>query len=227
MIREGIESIRYGVVGNPAYSETAAIAAILEIMAFIGTPVHIMRVSTARGVELIADAKQRGVRVTASTTWMHLLFSTQDLATYDPNLRLEPPLGNFRDLKALQNGVKEGIIDAIAIDHQAYTYEEKTVPFALAPPGVIGLELALPVLWQKLVATEILSATQLWQALSLQPRLCLQQSPLQINSDISNLILFDTQKTWQINSQNIHSQGANTPWWHQEITGKVIPWNSL
>jgi dihydroorotase len=228
-IREGAESIRYGLVGNPNYAESAAIAAILEIIASLDTPVHIMRVSTARGVELIANAKQRGVPVTASTTWMHLLFSTQDQGKYNPNLRLEPPLGNLSDLKALQKGVKEGIIDAIAIDHQAYTYEEKTVPFALAPPGVIGLELALPILWQKLVATEILSPTQLWQALSFKPRLYLQQPNLTINSDSHtlNLILFDTQKTWQVNQQNIQSQGANTPWWNQEIKGKVLPWSFL
>lgn len=227
-IREGAQSIRYGLVGNPAYSEASAIAAILEIIASLEVPVHIMRVSTARGVELIADAKQRGVPVTASTTWMHLLFSTQDQANYNPNLRLEPPLGNFSDLKALQQGIQEGIIDAIAIDHQAYTYEEKTVPFALAPPGVIGLELALSILWQKLVTTEIISAIQLWQALSLKPRRCLQQKSLSINnSHTSDLILFNSQKTWQVNRQNIHSLGANTPWWNQEITGKIIQWNSL
>ena len=226
-IREGIESIRYGLVGNPAYGEAAAIAAILEIVASIGTPIHLMRVSTARGVELIAEAKKRGVPVTASTTWMHLLFSTQDGVTYNSNLRLEPPLGNPNDLKALQQGIREGIIDAIAVDHQAYTYEEKTVPFAIAPPGVIGLELALPILWQKLVTTKVLSAIQLWQALSLKPRYCLGQEAIAINSDLADLILFDTTKTWQINNRNLHSLGANTPWWQQKATGKVITWNSL
>jgi dihydroorotase len=226
-IREGADSIRYGLVGNPDYAETTAIAAILEIIASLDTPVHIMKVSTARGVELIADAKQRGVPVTASTTWMHLLFSTQDQNKYNPNLRLEPPLGNLSDVKALQDGVRSGIIDAIAINHQAYTYEEKTVPFAQAPPGVIGLELALPILWQKLVTTKILTPTQLWQALSLKPSLYLQQPTPNINSgsDIANLVLFDTEKTWQVNQQNIQSQGANTPWWNQEITGKVLRWN--
>jgi dihydroorotase len=229
IFREGVESIRYGLVGNPAYAETAAIAAILEIIASLDTPVHIMRVSTARGVELIANAKQRGVPVTASTSWMHLLFSTQDRVNYNPNLRLEPPLGNVTDLKELQNGIREGIIDAIAINHQAYTYEEKTVPFAQAPPGVIGLELALAILWHKLVTTKILTPVQLWQALSLKPRLYLQQPSLPINTDshISDLILFDTQKTWQVNQQTIYSQGANTPWWNQEIAGKIIPWNCL
>ncbi len=227
LIREGANSVRYGLVGNPGYAETAAIAAVLEIVASINTPVHIMRVSTSRGVELIADAKERGLPVTASSSWMHLLFNTQDQANYDPNLRLEPPLGNPKDQKTLQQGIKEGVIDAIAIDHQAYTYEEKTVPFALAPPGVIGLEIALPILWQKLVKTEILTSIELWNALSVKPRLCLQKKPLPLNSSLADLTLFDTSKKWQLNSQTSHSKCMNTPWWQQQITGKVIPWQSL
>ena len=114
----------------------------------------LMRVSTARGTELIARAKQRGLPITASTTWLHLLKSTADAANYDPNLRLVPPLGNPEDRQALRQGVKAGIIDAIAIDHSPLTYEEKTVAFADAPPGVIGLELALPLLWQSLVVAD-------------------------------------------------------------------------
>ena len=180
VVREGEISIRYGMSGNPGFSEAAIIAAVLEIVAEIPTAVHIMRVSTKRGVELIADAKSRGIPVTASTTWMHLLWDSSAVASYDPNLRLEPPLGNIKDRSALIAGVKQGIIDAIAIDHRAYTYEEKTVPFAQAPPGVIGLELALPLLWQKFVASGQWSALELWQALSSRPR---EVSPATTHSD--------------------------------------------
>ena len=222
VIREGVNSIRYGLVGNPGYSEASAIAAILEIVATINTPVHLMRVSTARGVELIAAAKERGVPVTASTTWMHLLFSTADLANYDPNLRLEPPLGNPKDLQVLQDGVPAGIIDAIAIDHQGYTYEEKTVAFSEAPTGAIGLQLALPILWQKFVTTQKWSALQLWQALSSNPLLCLQRSPNPIAINSSEFTLFDPEKIWTVDHQHIHSLSSNTPWWGQQIQGKTI-----
>ncbi|MGF1540834.1 MAG: dihydroorotase [Pleurocapsa sp.] len=222
-IREGAMSISAGLLGNPAFSEAAAIAAVLEIVAAIDTPVHIMRVSTQRGVELIADAKQRGVPVTASTTWMHLLFNTNHSSSYDPNLRLEPPLGNKNDQIALIDGVEQGIIDAIAIDHQAYTYEEKTVPFAQAPPGVIGLQLALPLLWQKFVTTGKWSALQLWQALSSRPRQCLQQPPIKITPhQPTELVLFHTQQTWIANSQNLKTPAQNSPWYGQEIIGRVI-----
>ncbi|MEO1670229.1 MAG: dihydroorotase, partial [Cyanobacteria bacterium J06631_2] len=180
VVREGEASIRYGMAGNPGYSEAAIIAAALEIAAEMPSILHIMRISTRRGVELIADAKARGVNVTASTTWMHLLWNSEAVNSFSSNLRLEPPLGSELDRQALVEGVRQGIIDAIAIDHQAYTYEEKTVAFALAPPGVIGLEFALPLLWQRFVATGEWSALELWQALSSRPRQCLQQKVQQI-----------------------------------------------
>jgi dihydroorotase len=227
VIREGFDSIRYGMPGVPGFSEAAIIAAVIEIVAEIPTPVHIMRVSTKRGVELIADAKERGVPITASTTWMHLLWSSKAVGSYDPNLRLQPPLGDEDDQTALITGVQQGVIDAIAIDHQAYTYEEKTVPFALAPPGVIGLELALPLLWQKLVNNNTWSALELWQALSSRPRQCLQQKPRAIAPQQSaNLVLFDTQAVWLANQDHLYSPATNTPWYNKQINGKVIKtWN--
>jgi dihydroorotase len=223
VVREGNASIRYGMSGSPGFSEAAIIAAVLEIVAEILTPVHIMRVSTKRGVELIADAKARGIKVSASTTWMHLLWDSDAIGSYNPNLRLEPPVGNESDRIALVDGVRQGIIDAIAIDHQAYTYEEKTVAFALAPPGVVGLELALPLLWQKFVKSGAWSAIELWQALSSRPRQCIQQHPMAIASEQGiDLVLFDPEKKWLANQDNLKSPAANTPWYNQEITGKVI-----
>ncbi|MEO0849771.1 MAG: dihydroorotase, partial [Cyanobacteria bacterium J06648_1] len=153
IMREGADSIQWGLPGNPSASETSAIAALLELVANTFTPIHIMRVSTARSVELIEDAKAKGLPVTASTTWMHLLLDTSSVKTYHTALNLEPPLGNPRDMMALRRGVRQGILDAIAIDHSPFTYEEKTVAFAQAPPGAIGLELALTLLWKNLVET--------------------------------------------------------------------------
>ena len=223
VIREGIESIRYGMTGSPSFSEAATIAAILEIAAEIPSSLHIMRVTTKRGVELIAEAKDRGVNVTASTTWMHLLWDSSNLSSYSSNLRLEPPLGNKFDRLFLADGVRQGIIDAIAIDHQAYTYEEKTVPFAIAPPGVIGLELALPLLWQRFVETGEWSAIELWQALSSRPRQYWRQKSKAIAvEETVDLVLFDPELKWLVNQDSLQSPSTNTPWYNQEIVGKVI-----
>ncbi|MFB2839664.1 dihydroorotase [Floridanema evergladense] len=223
VMREGANSIRFGLSGNPAMGETSALAALLEVVAAVGTPVHIMRVSTARSVQLIEDARSRGLPITASTTWMHLLLDTEAIATYNPSLRLEPPLGTPNDRLALRRGIKQGIIDAIAIDHAPYTYEEKTVAFAEAPPGAIGLELALPLLWQNLVTTGEISPLELWRLLSTRPAQCLQQTPPKINpGSPAEITLFAPQETWQVNINNLSSLATNTPWLGKELTGKIL-----
>lgn len=222
VVREGTESLRLGLPGNPEISETALLALVLECAAYLKTPVHLMRISTARGVELIRAAKANGVPVTASTTWMHVLLEINAVHSYDPSLRLDPPLGNPHDQAALIQGIQEGVLDAIAIDHTPLTYEEKTVAFAEAPPGAIGLELALPLLWERFVAPGDWSALTLWQCLSTNPARCLQQSPATIApGQPAELTLFDPQYRWQVTPSSLQSRSSNTPWLNQELTGKV------
>ncbi len=216
LARAGVDALKYGLPVDPVSSETAALAALIEIIADIGTPVHLMRISTRRGVELIAAAKQRGVPITASTTWLHLIADTTDLATYDPNFKLDPPLGTLDDRRSLIEGIKTGVLDAIAIDHSPYTYEEKTVAFGEAPAGSIGLELALPLLWQHLVVSGKLSVLELWAALSTKPAQCLHQSPP------IQQILFDTKSTWTVTSNSLKSLSYNTAWLGREVIGKVL-----
>ncbi|MGD2181696.1 dihydroorotase [Lusitaniella coriacea] len=223
VMREGVLSIRSGLPGDPAISEAAAIAALLEIIAVTHANVHLMRVSTARGVELIAEAKSRGLPITASVTWLHLLLSTEEMGSYDPNLRLDPPLGNPNDRAALIQGVREGTLDAIAIDHAPFTYAEKTVAFADAPCGAIGLELALPLLWHRFVETGEWSALTLWNRLSTAPLRCLQQPPLGCAvGESAELVLFDPHQTWNVNPQTLQSLSHNTYWLGKEIKGRAI-----
>lgn len=221
--REGPFSLIYGLVGDPASSETAALAALLECVAEVGTPVHLMRISTARGVELVRQAKERGLPVTASTTWMHLLWSARDLHGYDPNLRLSPPLGNPEDQAALIEGVKAGVVDAIAIDHTPHAYEDKTVGFASAPPGAIGLELALGILWDTFVTQGDWSPLTLVQALSTNPAVCWGQTPPTIQPhQPAEMVLFDPAERWTVSSSTLHSLSSNTPWLGKSIPGRVI-----
>ena len=223
MIREGAEALRLGLPPMPTSAETTAIAALLELVADIGTPTHIMRVSTARGVKLIAEAKSKGVPITASTTWMHVLLDTKSMRSYHTSLHLDPPLGNYQDMLCLREGLRTGIIDAIAIDHAPYTYEEKVQAFAESPPGAIGLELALPLLWQNLVATGEFTPLELWRVLSHQPATCLQQEIKAIQpGEKAELTLFDPGQIWNVNQANLQTLSANTPWFGQEIMGRVV-----
>ncbi|MFZ4640023.1 MAG: dihydroorotase [Nodosilinea sp.] len=221
--RQGAFALIYGLVGDPPTSETTALAALLECVALTGTPVHLMRITTARGVELVTQAKTQGLPVTASTPWMHLVFSTRDLASYDPTLRLDPPLGNPEDRSALISGLKTGVIDAISIDHRPYTYEEKTVSFATAPPGAIGLELAWPILWQRLVVNGDWSALDLVQALSTRPARCWQQSPPSLQpGQPAEMVLFDPARTWTVGAQSLQSLALNSPYLGQTVRGQVV-----
>jgi dihydroorotase len=223
VMREGSYSVRFGLPGNPAIAETTALSAILELVTAIGTPVHIMRVSTARSVQLIGQAKAQGLPITASTSWMHLLLDTKAVSSYNVNLRLEPPLGNPDDLAALRQGMRTGILDAIAIDHTPYTYEEKTVAFAESPAGAIGLELALPLLWQHLVETGEWSALELWRCLSTRPSECLQQTKSAIApGQLAELTLFAPEQPWTVERQTLNTLSTNTPWLGQQLLGRVV-----
>jgi dihydroorotase len=227
VVRDGLNALRLGLPGIPVSAEAASLTAILELVAIHPTPVHIMRVSTARSVTLLQAAQSAGLPITASTTWHHLLFSTDDLEGYDPGLHLQPPLGNPEDRQALRQGICDGILQGIAVDHRAYTYEEKTVAFAEAPPGAIGFELALPLLWQQLVATNEWTALQLWSALSLQPARCLGQTPASLTvGQPAELMLFDPQCAWQVNSQTLKTPAQNTALWGQTVIGKVQVMNT-
>ncbi|MBD1842189.1 dihydroorotase [Cyanobacteria bacterium FACHB-63] len=223
VIREGVNSMRFGLPGVPIMAESAPLSALLECIEEIGTPVHLMRISTARGVELVRSAKSRGVPVTASTTWLHLLLSTDSVQSYDPSLRLDPPLGNPNDRDALIQAVSDGVIDAIAVDHTPYTYEEKTVAFGEAPPGAIGLELALPLLWSNLVESGRWSALDLWRSLTVRPAQYLGQNLSAIVPDQPmDLILFDPNEKWTVDRAHLRSLSTNTAWFSQSITGRVL-----
>ncbi|QSJ18570.1 dihydroorotase [Nostoc sp. UHCC 0702] len=223
VMREGPDALRFGLPSIPASAETTAIASLLELVAATNTPVHIMRVSTARSVELIARAKAANLPVTASTTWMHLLLDTKAIKSYNTSLHLNPPLGNPSDLAALRAGVRGGVVDAIAIDHAPYTYEEKVQAFAEAPPGAIGLELALPLLWQYLVETGEFTTLELWRALSTKPAECLGQKVSAISPhQKAELTLFDPQQTWKVEKKNLYTLSSNTPWLGQQLQGRVI-----
>lgn len=229
VLRQGKTATFLGLPEMPVSAETAALAGVLEVVATTGTPVHLMRISTCRGVALVEQAKAQELPITASTTWMHLLLNETAVDSYNPSLRIDPPLGSVSDQQALIQGVQTGVIDAIAIDHTPYTYEEKTVAFARTPPGAMGLELALPLLWQALVVPERWSCLDLWAALSSRPAHCLQRQAAAIApGQRAELVLFDPQASWIVEPQTLKTLAHNTFWLGKVLRGRVIKtWYSL
>jgi dihydroorotase len=213
--REGVWSMALGLTGVPLQAETIAVSTILDLVELTGTPVHLMRLSCQESVERLRVAKAKGLPVTGSVTVAHLIHTVEELVSFDPNLRVNPPLGTQEDQAALIAGLADGTIDAIATDHSPWTYEEKVVPFAVAPPGMVMLSLALPLLWTHLVETKKLEALDLVRALSTGPRkvLGLPANP--------SWVLFNPQTTWTVNGQTLHSLSQATPCWGKNIQGCV------
>lgn len=234
---EGQWSIRAGVKGSCTAAEPLAVAQIIELVALTETPVHLMRLSQARSVALVRQAQSTALPITASTTWMHLLFADRDIETYHyhPALHLHVPLGSDSDRQALVDAVQDGTLSAIATDHTPYTFEEKTVAFAEAPAGAIGLELALPLLWQRLVMEGGISSVELWSVLSQKPAAILRlPSPTLAIGESANCTIFVPDRSWTLNRQSAYSLSTATPYWNQEIKGQVIAcwsngrcWNRL
>src|SRR5690606_3103156 len=137
----------------PSAAETVCVARDIELADATGGHVHICHVSTARACELIADAKRRGVRVTAEVTPHHLVLTEQAIANFDSMARVSPPLRSAEDRAALREALRSGVIDCVATDHAPHTDIEKEQPFDTAPPGMIGLDFAFALLYTDMVLT--------------------------------------------------------------------------
>lgn len=218
-LHEGTVSRRLGVVGLPASAETAVIARDLELVAETGARYHAQHVSTARSLELIAQAKSRGLRVTCEVTPHHLTLTDEDCSGLDPNLKMYPPLRTNQDVEALRRGLKEGIIDMIATDHAPHAPDEKEVPFEVAPRGVIGLETAFPL---GLAALEG-DIGLLFQRLAIAPaRLAglSRHGVIPGEGSPANLVLVDPSSTWTV--EGFRSKSANSPFVGRQMTGRVM-----
>jgi dihydroorotase len=144
-MHEGEVSTRLGLTGWPAVAEEAIIARDVLLAEHVGSRLHVCHVSTAGSVEILRQAKARGVRVTAEVTPHHLLLTDELAASYDPVYKVNPPLRTLADVRALRAALIDGVIDVVATDHAPHAVEDKECEWAYARPGMVGLETALPV----------------------------------------------------------------------------------
>jgi len=219
-MHEGKVAARLGVEGLPGLAEEVIVARDLALAAETGARVHIQHVSTAISVDLIRRARHRGVAVTAEVTPHHLALDESALEDLDPNLKMYPPLRSSEDRVALVDGLREGVLDAVATDHAPHTPAEKAVPFEEAPRGVIGLETAAAV-----VATSALGSDQaaFFDRMSIAPAriagLERQGNAVEPGSP-ANLTLFDPSRRWVPGT--FASKSENSPFTGVELTGRVL-----
>jgi dihydroorotase len=222
-MHEGLHSFTLGLAGRPAEAEDIVVARDLALARATGGRLHLCHLSSARAVELVRAAKAEGVRVTAEVTPHHLVFTDDDLVTYDTSKKMHPPLRTAADRQALRDGVADGTIDAIATDHAPHAVEEKDMEFDLAPPGTIGLETALAAVLTHLVAPGHLSLSAALAAMSTTPARILGAAdhggPLAPGAP-ANLVAFAPDETWVVEPPFV-SKARNSAFTGERLTGRV------
>lgn len=218
---DGEVATRLGLSGIPVFAETIALATLLELVRTTGARLHVCRLSSAAGVELMRAAKKEGLPVTCDVAIHHVHLSELDLGYFDPHCRLEPPLRSRRDREALSRGLAEGVIDCIVSDHTPVDEDQKQLPFGEAEPGATGLELLLPLALQWGNERELSLAQTLARVTSEPARvLGVRSGRLQPGSR-ADVIVFDPQAPFRVTAESLRSQGKNTPFLGHELTGRV------
>ncbi|MGQ0442203.1 MAG: dihydroorotase [Methylophilaceae bacterium] len=218
---DGEVATRLGLKGIPAAAESLAISAILRIANETGTKIHLCRLSTAEGVALVRDAKQKGVAVTADVSAQHLHLTEHDIGYFNAQANLKPPLRTQRDRETLCQGLKDGSIDAICSDHTPVDDDAKLVPFAEAEAGASGLELLLP-LTLKWAAKQQVSLSDAIAKITFMPAaiLGIKGGSLSLNAN-ADIAIFDPEQAWKVDANLLKSQGKNTPFLNMEMMGIV------
>lgn len=212
---ESAATTQLGLKGIPPLAEALQIARDLAILEYTGGKLHIPTISTEKAVQLVKEAKKKGLQVTCSVSINNLLFTDEVLETFNTNFKLNPPLRANKDQKALIKGVKEGIIDGVTSDHNPIDIENKRVEFDHALPDSIGLESCFGALGTKLSVTEsVASLTRLKTTFNLK-------TPAIEEGNIANLSLFNPEIEWVFTETSIISSSKNAALLNKKLKGRA------
>lgn len=218
---EGLQATRLGLRGWPNAAEDVIVARDLILAQLTGAHYHVAHISTRGAVELVRQAKQRGVLVTAEVAPHHLLLDDSVLDTYDPVFKVNPPLRAPEDVHAVREALADGTIDCIATDHAPHSMLEKDCEFVQASPGIIGMETCLPLMLD-LVRRSVLSLDRMIEALTSAPsRVIGIDSPALKEGRIAELCLVDPQASYVLQPSMLRSKSRNCPYLGRELQGRV------
>ncbi len=221
VVHEGIMSVRMGLPGIPGTAESIAISRVLQLIEQTPCRVHFCRVSSAQSLPMIADAKQRGLPVSADTGISHLFLSEVDLAGFNNNCHLCPPLRSDTDREALRKALAGGVIDAICSDHQPHNADAKAVPFSQSEPGASTIDVVLPLALQ-LARDGVMELPGIIEALTARPAAIagLEAGQLGVGA-VADLCIVDPDAPWTVTEDQLVSTGKNNPFLGWEMHGKV------
>lgn len=223
-MHEGAVSSRLGIAGQPSEAEELMVMRDIALSRLTGARIHFQHLSTAGSVAMVRAAKLGGLPVTAEATAHHMVLTDELCASYDPVFKVHPPLRTAADTTAVRAGLLDGTIDAVATDHAPHTQESKERPFDQAPPGMLGLEVALAVALTELHHGAGMPLVELLAAMSWKPAaiagLGSQGQPVEPGS-VANLCVFDPNTSWTVDAADTASRSRNNPWAGRVLTGRV------
>ena len=221
-VNEGEVSRQLGLPGRPAIAEDLMVARDLMLAKETGAHVHIAHVSTKGSAQLIRQAKQDGVSVTAETCPQYFIYTEQEILKKGTMARVNPPLRTAEDRQAILEAVLDGTLDCIVTDHAPHSAEEKARPLPDAPSGMVGLETSLAACLSYLVKPGYLTVPQLIRKMTVVPAsiLGLEAGTLHAGG-AADLCVFDAEEQWTVDPQNFRSKGRNTVFAGDTLTGKV------
>ena len=223
IVNEGRVSCRLGMKGVPKAAEEIIVARDIMLAKDTGARIHIAHVSTKGSVDLIRRAKKARIKVTAETAPHYLTLTDKEIETFNPNLRVNPPLREKEDVQALIQALKDGTIDAIATDHAPHTVDDKDQEFDLVPSGMIGLETAVGVILTELIHKKKITLSRMVELMSVNPARILRVEGGRLKEGAAaDVTLLDLGKRWTVEAAKFHSKARNTPFEGWGLVGKAV-----
>jgi dihydroorotase len=221
VMNESPLSFSLGLRGMPTVAEDVMVARDIELSRATGGKVHICHISSARSVELVRRAKNDGIAVTAEVTPHHLTLDESNVASYDANSKMSPPLRSAAEIEGLLEGLKDGTIDAVASDHAPHEKDSKLVEFSRATFGILGLQTSLSLIID-LIDSRALSRKRAIESLTSAPARIfgLELGSLKRGAP-ADVIVVDPQRQWVFDSSSVRSLSFNSPFLGRQLKGMV------
>lgn len=223
VMNEGHRSAMLGMKGRPTVAEDIAVARDILLAEYAGARVHIAHVSTARSVDLIREAKKRGVRVTAEATPHHLTLTDECVNLYDSSTKVNPPLRSKNDCAAIVEGLMDGTIDAVVTDHSPHAQEDKDREYVYAASGFPGLETSLGIMLTDFYHTKKLDLPLIISKMSYEPAKVFGMDCGDISvGKKADIAVIDTEAKWTVDDKKFYTRGSHSPFVGRNLQGKAV-----
>ena len=221
-MHEGYYSTILGLKGIPRESEDVIVARDILLAKMTDWKVHIAHISSKNSVELVREAKKKGIQVTAEVTPQHLVLTDEAVESFDTSTKINPPLRSEEDRQALIEGLMDGTIDIIATDHAPHARYEKEVEYAYAPFGAVGLETAMALINTRLVKTGQMTYGQMVEKMANRPGEIFKLNGELKSGQDADITIFNPDLKWTVDPNAFYSMGKNTPFKGWELEGAAV-----